>query len=58
MGKLNWHFKGCDGSHRTMQVSKIYGSHGDSEREANTDRKLERESERDGVYSERYTVTP
>lgn len=56
MGKLNWHFKGCDGSRRTMQVSKIYGSHGDSEREANTDRKRERE--RDGVNSERYTVTP
>lgn len=42
-----------------MQVSKIYGSHGDSEREANTDRKLERErerwSEQRAVYSDALT---
>lgn len=52
MGKLNWHFKGCDGSRRTMQVSKIYGSHGDNEREGEPVRERAKKS---AVYSDALT---
>lgn len=60
MGKLNWHFKGCDGSRRTMQVSKIYGSHGDNEREGEPVRETLTETERErakksAVYSDALT---